>query len=276
MVGAWRSGASTASTARSPSAWPARAWRAFAGSPTSSGGRSPFTWRASGQADEGARRGTELWQAGRGKQAFPDSGEHRHADRPRGAGAARRRRGARAGPICAGIRTSLAPQASSAISRSAALLRDSVRAYRRDAGGRRRSWRRRALDGFELAEASLDAVDRGLRGEVETQMMRYRGLAAGERAAARGLGAGGGDRKPPRPGARPPRLDAPVRERHLPLRLRHPAARGPRGAARRRRHLRAARARGPPRCAAYLHGGWIVGAPRWAADVARGARTSSR
>ena len=27
-----------------------------------------------------------------------------------------------------------------------------------------------------LAEASLDAVDRGLRGEVETQMMRYRGL----------------------------------------------------------------------------------------------------
>src|SRR6185436_875198 len=71
----------------------------------------------------------------------------------------------------------LAPQGGSAIARSAALLRESVEAYRQ---GRGRDAQELAassyLDGFELAEATLDAMDRGLRGEVEAQMMRYRGL----------------------------------------------------------------------------------------------------
>ena len=129
-----------------------------------------------GQADGDTRRGAELWQAARGKQAFPDlasivtqSAREVHAQH-----------GADAATVLGYLRQHpdvLVPQGGSAIARSAALLRESVKAYRQ---GRGRDAQELAaasyLDGFELAEASLDAVDRGLRGEVETQMMRYRGL----------------------------------------------------------------------------------------------------
>ena len=57
------------------------------------------------------------------------------------------------------------------------VLADSVTAYR---AGRQAEAQRLALgaylEGFELAEASLDTVDRNLRQEVETQMIGYRDL----------------------------------------------------------------------------------------------------
>ena len=129
-----------------------------------------------GQADGDTRRGAELWQAARGKQAFPDlAGIVTQSAREIQA-----QHGADAATVLGYLRQHpdvLAPQGGSAIARSAALLRESVKAYRQ---GRGRDAQELAaasyLDGFELAEASLDAVDRGLRGEVEAKMMRYRGL----------------------------------------------------------------------------------------------------
>src|SRR4030095_4006179 len=129
-----------------------------------------------GQADRDTRRGAELWQAARCEQAFPDlasivtqSTREMHAQH-----------GADAATLLAYLRQHpdlLVPQGGSAIARSAALLRESVLAYRQGGGrGAPEVAAASYLDGFELAEASLDAVDRGLRGEVEAQMMRYRGL----------------------------------------------------------------------------------------------------
>jgi len=127
-------------------------------------------------ADGDARRGAELWQAGQGRQAFPDlasitARSAREVEAQHGADAAR---------ILAHLRQRpdlLAPKASAAIARSASLLRESVLAY---SHGQAREAQELAassyLDGFELAEGSLDAVDRGLRGEVEAQMTRFRGL----------------------------------------------------------------------------------------------------
>lgn len=65
----------------------------------------------------------------------------------------------------------------SPIAYSRRLLAESVNAYR---AGQRDEAQRLALtsylEGFELAEASLDAIDRPLRQEVETQMIGYRDL----------------------------------------------------------------------------------------------------
>jgi high-affinity iron transporter len=63
------------------------------------------------------------------------------------------------------------------IAYSRRLLSESLAAYR--AGKREEAQRlalRSYLEGFELAEASLDTVDRSLRQEVETQMTAYRDL----------------------------------------------------------------------------------------------------
>lgn len=129
-----------------------------------------------GQSDGDARRGAELWQAGQGRQAFPDlasiaARSAREVEAQHGADAARLLAYLRQHPDV------LAPKGSAAIARSASLLRESLLAYSR---GQAREAQELAassyLDGFELAEASLDAVDRGLRGEVEAQMTRYRGL----------------------------------------------------------------------------------------------------
>jgi high-affinity iron transporter len=64
-----------------------------------------------------------------------------------------------------------------AIATSVRLLRESVDAYRQ---GRARQAQDLAvssyLDGFELVEASLETLDRGLRTRVEAEMIRYRGL----------------------------------------------------------------------------------------------------
>ena len=144
MASAWRSEASTASTAPSRSASAERAWRAFAGSPTSSAGRSPSTWRTSARRTADTRRGAELWQAGAGQAGLPGSGEHRHAERARGARAARRRRGdsARVSAAASGR-----PRRRRAARPSPEARRSCARASRhigRGAGGTRRSWRRRA------------------------------------------------------------------------------------------------------------------------------------
>ena len=67
--------------------------------------------------------------------------------------------------------------AESPIEYSRRLLGESVAAYR---AGKRDEAQRLALnaylEGFELAEASLDTLDRNLRQEVETQMIAYRDL----------------------------------------------------------------------------------------------------
>jgi high-affinity iron transporter len=65
----------------------------------------------------------------------------------------------------------------SPIAHSRRLLGESLAAYR---AGKREEAQRLALtaylEGFELAEASLDTIDRNLRQEVETQMIAYRDL----------------------------------------------------------------------------------------------------
>ena len=60
---------------------------------------------------------------------------------------------------------------------SARLLEESLEAYRRgDAARAHQLAVTSYLEGFELVEASLDAVDRGLRTRVESEMLRYRTL----------------------------------------------------------------------------------------------------
>ena len=60
---------------------------------------------------------------------------------------------------------------------SARLLNESLDAYRRGDPARAHQLAVTSyLEGFELAEASLDTVDRGLRIRVEAEMLRYRGL----------------------------------------------------------------------------------------------------
>ena len=122
------------------------------------------------------KRGAELWRAGRGKQAFPDLA----SIATQSVREVEAQHGSDAGALLAYLRLHpeiLAPQGGSAISKSAGLLRESVNAYRL---GRGRDAQELAaasyLDAFEPAEASLDAVDRGLRGEVEAEMTRYRAL----------------------------------------------------------------------------------------------------
>jgi high-affinity iron transporter len=63
------------------------------------------------------------------------------------------------------------------LARSARLLRESLAAYRRgDAPTAQRLALASYLEGFELVEPALDAVDAGLRASVEAEMLRYRSL----------------------------------------------------------------------------------------------------
>jgi high-affinity iron transporter len=125
-------------------------------------------------------RGAALWKAGKGRDLFPDlaSLTSRSA----------RELEARHGPEAVALHAHLLrhPEAvaaaapaggAAAIATSERMLRESLDAYRQ---GRAREAQELAvaayLDGFELAEPSLDAVDRALRVSVETEMLRYRGL----------------------------------------------------------------------------------------------------
>jgi high-affinity iron transporter len=117
-----------------------------------------------------------LWDAGKGRMAFPDLASiATHTPRELEA-----RHGADAPALLAFLRAqpqALGAKGNAALVTSLRLLRDSVEAYRQ---GRPREAHDLAvssyLDGFEPAEASLDAVDRGLRIQVEAEMLRFRGL----------------------------------------------------------------------------------------------------
>jgi high-affinity iron transporter len=67
------------------------------------------------------------------------------------------------------------PGSSSALTHSTRLLSESLQAYRQGRGREAQDLAVRAyLDGFELIEPSLDAVDRSLRVTIEAEMIRYR------------------------------------------------------------------------------------------------------
>jgi high-affinity iron transporter len=129
-----------------------------------------------GQSEDDARRGAELWQAGQGRAALPDlaslaTQSAREVQAQHGADAAALLSYLRAHPDV------FAASGNSAIATSLRLLRQSLEAYRQ---GQARPAQDLAvssyLEGFELVEASLDALDRGLRTTVEAEMIRYRGL----------------------------------------------------------------------------------------------------
>ena len=129
-----------------------------------------------GQAEAELRRGAELWQAGQGRQTFPDLA----SVVTRSAREVEAQHGAAAVALLGYLRTRpdvFASSGNAAIATSLRLLRESVDASRQ---GRARQAQDLAvssyLEGFELVEASLDALDRGLRMAVEAEMIRYRGL----------------------------------------------------------------------------------------------------
>jgi high-affinity iron transporter len=129
-----------------------------------------------GRRDADVQRGGELWRAGTRRDIFRDLG----AIATRSPAEVESQHGADAAAILAFLRT--APEAfarggNTAIDTSVRLLRESVEAYR---SGRHKQAEDLAvsgyLEGFELVEASLDALDRNLRSTVEAEMIKYRGL----------------------------------------------------------------------------------------------------
>jgi high-affinity iron transporter len=122
------------------------------------------------------QRGMALWKAGKGREAFGDLASiATRSERELEA-----RHGADAPALLAFLRAepdALAATGNVALHTSLRLLRESREAYR---AGRTREAQDLAvssyLDGFELAEASLDAVDHRLRAEGEADMLRYRAL----------------------------------------------------------------------------------------------------
>ncbi len=122
------------------------------------------------------QRGAALWDQGRGRAVFADLA----ALATTTAAETTARQGEEGAALLAFLRTRpdvLARTGNEALVRSVRLLGESLDAYR---AGRTREAQDLAvasyLDGFELVEASLDAVDRQLRVTVETEMIRYRGL----------------------------------------------------------------------------------------------------
>ena len=122
------------------------------------------------------QRGAALWDQGRGRAVFADLA----ALATTTAAETTARRGEEGAALLAFLRTRpdvLARTGNDALVRSVRLLGESLDAYR---AGRTREAQDLAvasyLDGFELVEASLDAVDRQLRVTVETEMIHYRGL----------------------------------------------------------------------------------------------------
>lgn len=129
-----------------------------------------------GAPEAAVGRGAGLWQAGTARPALPDLASV--------ATQSAREVQAHHGPDGLAVLTYLrahpevfATGGNAAIATSLSLLRQSVEAYRqgqtREAQGLAVS---SYLEGFELVEASLDAVNRRLRTNVEAEMIRYRGL----------------------------------------------------------------------------------------------------
>src|SRR5439155_11263620 len=75
--------------------------------------------------------------------------------------------------------------AASPLTHSAQLLHESLEAYRH---GQMQMAQELAvaayLDGFELVEASLDTVNKGLRLSIEAEMLRYRAMLKGQQPIA--------------------------------------------------------------------------------------------
>ncbi len=129
-----------------------------------------------GRSEADVRRGAEVWQSGQGRKALPDLA----SVATRSAREVQAQHGAAAVALLSYLRGHpevFAASGNAAIATSLRLLSQSVDAYRQ---GQARQAQDLAvssyLEGFELVEASLDALDRGLRTTVEAEMIRYRGL----------------------------------------------------------------------------------------------------
>jgi high-affinity iron transporter len=122
------------------------------------------------------KRGGELWQSGVGRSWFPDLATVATAT----ASDTATEHGEDAMHVLAYLRhhpESAASSAESPLTRSARLLRESLEAYRHGQAQAAQELAASAyLDGFELVEASLDAIDGRLRIVVEAEMLRYRSL----------------------------------------------------------------------------------------------------
>ena len=129
-------------------------------------------------------RGAELWQPGADKTRFPDLASIATAT----ASEIRAAHGDDGVRVLAYLRSQpqvVMSSSESPLARSARLVRESLAAYQR---GQMQAAQTLAvsayLDGFELVEASLDAIDRRLRMAVEAEMMRYRAIIKNQEPTA--------------------------------------------------------------------------------------------
>jgi high-affinity iron transporter len=122
------------------------------------------------------QRGADLWRAGIGRSWFPDLA----SIVTQTVSGARTTHGDEAPLIMAYLLhhpEAVVPTTEAPLARSSRLVGDSLAAYTQGQVQRARDLAVSAyLDGFELTEASLDAVDRRLRISIEAEMMRYRSL----------------------------------------------------------------------------------------------------
>ena len=128
-------------------------------------------------------RGAELWQSGVGKARLTDLASIATATASE-IHAAHGDDGVR---VLAYLRSQpqiVLSSSESPLARSARLVRESLTAYQRGQTQAAQDLAVSAyLDGFELVETSLDAVDRRLRMAVEAEMMRYRAMIKNQGAA---------------------------------------------------------------------------------------------
>jgi high-affinity iron transporter len=137
-----------------------------------------LAFHAAGLGDTAAarRRGAGLWEQRRGRAVFADLASLATVT----AAEVQSRHGEDGMALLAYLRTrpeALTSGAEAPLARSRRLLGESLQAYR--AGQPRRAQDLAVssyLEGFELIETSLDALDRSLRVTVETEMIRYRTL----------------------------------------------------------------------------------------------------
>jgi high-affinity iron transporter len=122
------------------------------------------------------KRGAELWRSGLGRTWFPDLASVATATAS-DVKAAHGDDAVRVLDYLRGHPELVVSAAEPPLAQSSRLLRESLEVYRRGQAETAQELAVSAyLDGFELAEASLDAVDRRLRTTVEAEMLRYRGM----------------------------------------------------------------------------------------------------
>jgi high-affinity iron transporter len=123
-----------------------------------------------------AARGAELWQGGQQRTVFPDLA----SVVTQTARAVETKAGPDGAAVLAYLRgrpDRVAATMHAAIETSQRRLRESVEAYRRGLATQAHDLAVSGyLEGFELVEAALDALDHRLRATVETEMIRYRSL----------------------------------------------------------------------------------------------------